>query len=122
MSHSDSTARVLAAIELHRRRIWAVCYRMTGRRADADDLAQEAVARAIERADQVSDEDPTGWLLTVAPRVCLDRLRGARLERRLTELADPLDQPDWLMRFDGHHTAPDDAVVRREDLRFAIVV
>ena len=40
-----------------------LCYRMTGNRADADELAQEAIARAIERADQITSEDPTGWLL-----------------------------------------------------------
>ena len=117
----DTRPRVLAAIERNRTRIWAICYRMTGRRADADDLAQEAVARAIEKADQLSDDDPTGWLLTLATRVCLDRLRNERTERRLTELADPVDGLDWLV---GRGTvgAPDDAAILREDLRYAIVV
>ena len=65
----DTKPRVLAAIERNQRRIWAVCYRMTGRRAEADDLAQEAMARAIERAEQVTYDDPTGWLLTLAARL-----------------------------------------------------
>src|SRR5205814_10157382 len=30
-----------ASIDRNRRRVWALCYRMTGNRADADDLAQE---------------------------------------------------------------------------------
>jgi RNA polymerase sigma-70 factor (ECF subfamily) len=121
MTLLPSTSRVLAAIERDRRRIWAVCYRMTGRRADADDLAQEAIARAIERAQQVSDEDPTGWLLTVAARVCLDRLRKGRVERRVTELADPIDGTDWLVG-DRPAVSPDDAAILREDLRYAVIV
>lgn len=47
---------------------------MTGNRADADDLAQEAVARAIERADQVAEADASGWLFQVTTRLCLDHL------------------------------------------------
>jgi RNA polymerase sigma-70 factor (ECF subfamily) len=121
MPPTAPAARVRAAIEAHRRRIWAVCYRMTGRRADADDLAQEAIARALERADQVSDEDASGWLLTVAARVCLDRLRKMRVERRLTELADPIDGSEWLIG-EGRTAAPDDAAILREDVRYAIVV
>ncbi len=121
MNPSNTKPRVLAAIERNRERIWAVCYRMTGRRAEADDLAQEAIARAIERAEQLSEEDPTGWLLTVAARVCLDRLRKERTERRLTELADPIDGLDWLVAR-GETGAPDAAAVLREDLRYAIVV
>ena len=43
-----------AAIEQHRRRLWAICYRMTGRTSDADDLCQEAVARALDSAQDES--------------------------------------------------------------------
>ena len=121
MSPIDTKPRVLAAIARNQKRIWAVCYRMTGRRAEADDLAQEAIARALERAEQVTDDDPTGWLLTLAARVCLDRLRKARTERRLTELADPIDGSDWLVG-ERPSTAPDDVAILREDLRYAIVV
>jgi hypothetical protein len=48
---------------------------MTGSRAEADDLVQEAAARALERADQVVEADPTGWLLAMTTRLCLDHLR-----------------------------------------------
>lgn len=121
MPPTDPTNRVLAAIERNRRRIWALCYRMTGRRADADELAQEAIARAIERAEQVGSDDPTGWLLTLAARACVDRLRRAHVERRLTELADPVFGTEWLVG-EVHSRAPDDAAILREDLRYAIVV
>jgi DNA-directed RNA polymerase specialized sigma24 family protein len=43
----------LPDIGRNRRRLWAICYRMTGGVHDADDLSQEAIARAIEREDQL---------------------------------------------------------------------
>ncbi len=43
------SAALLATIERSRKRIWGLCYRMTGSRSDADDLSQESIARALER-------------------------------------------------------------------------
>ena len=109
-------ARALAAIEQNRQRLWALCYRMTGNRADADDLAQEAIAKAMERAPQTTAEDPSGWLLTLTARVCLDHLRQAKA-RRLTELIDPLEEPEWTI--DPTRPSAENALVLQEDLRFA---
>jgi len=51
---------------------------MTGRRAEADDLSQEAIARAIERADDLHDVAAAeGWLFRIATTVCLDHSRFA---------------------------------------------
>ena len=58
----ERTLTVLAAVERCRKRLWAHCYRMTGRRAEADDLSQEAIARAIERAGDLHAPDAEGWL------------------------------------------------------------
>ena len=118
---TDASARVLSALEHNRRRLWAICYRMTGSRADADDLAQEAAARAIERCGQVRQGDPTGWLVRLTTRLCLDHLRHAQVERRVAELADPLDGDEW--RF-GEVVAdePEREAILREDLRFAVIV
>lgn len=118
---ADSVPRaLLATIERNRRRVWAVCYRMTGNRADADDLSQEAIARAIERADQIAGEDPTGWLLRLTTRLCIDHLRHREVRRRLTELVDPLCGTEWTV--DADRPSADNLLVLREDIRFAIVV
>jgi RNA polymerase sigma-70 factor, ECF subfamily len=109
------------AIERNRRRIWAVCYRMTGSRTEADDLTQEVIARAIERAHQLTAADPTGWLLTMATRLCLDHLRHRKIERRVTSLVDPLDVPDWPAA-ETPTTSAEDALLLREDVRYAVVV
>ena len=101
--------------------MWAICYRMTGLRADADDLAQEAAARAIERSEQMDEPDPTGWLLRLTARLCLDHLRHKKVERRLTELVDPLTEPDWPAG-DVNVRAGENVALLREDVRFAVVV
>jgi RNA polymerase sigma factor (sigma-70 family) len=111
----------LAAVERNRKRLWAICYRMTGQRADADDLTQEAVARAIERSEQATGEDPTGWLLRLTTRLCIDHVRRQKIQRRVAELVDPLSGDEWLMG-EGPSGAPEATALLREDLRYAVVV
>jgi len=109
---------VQAAIEGCRKRLWAHCYRMTGRRAEADDLSQEAIARAIERADDLQDERAVeGWLFRIATTVCLDYLRRAHSVHGLTELVDPVAFEDISEMVAG----PEATVLLREDVRLAVV-
>src|SRR6185503_3312471 len=111
---------LLASIERNRRRLWTLCYRMTGRTSEADDLCQDAIARAIERGDQLTGDDPTGWLLRIATTTCLDHLRKAAVRRRLTALSDPLDAPELSP---GTPTAdPEGAAILGEDVRYAVIV
>src|SRR5262252_1520582 len=113
----ERAVTVLAAVERCRKRLWAHCYRMTGRRADADDLSQEAIARAIERADDLQAAAPEGWLFRIATTVCLDHLRRERRTRGLTELVDPV-------AFDHLAVPPADpeaSALLRDDVRLAVV-
>jgi RNA polymerase sigma factor (sigma-70 family) len=112
------TTTVLAAVERCRKRLWAHCYRMTGRRTEADDLSQESIARAIERAGDLHDPAAAeGWLFRIATTVCLDQLRRERRARAITELVDPV-------AFDELPTPPADpeaTVLLRDDVRLAVV-
>jgi RNA polymerase sigma factor (sigma-70 family) len=115
------SAALLVAIDRMRTRIWLVGYRMTGSRDEADDLAQEVVARAIERETSRShDAGLEGWLLRIATTVALDHLRHRRVERRLTEMVDPLDLPDLQPHAD--QKTPEAAAILRDDVRYAAVV
>ena len=112
------SAIVHASIERARKRLWAHCYRMTGRRADADDLAQESIARAIERAAELRDgASAEGWLFRIATTVCLDHLRKLKRSRAVTELVDPVAFEDLAEPVAG----PEAAALLREDVRLALV-
>ena len=58
----------------HERYLWALCYRMTGDAADADDLVQETFARAIERPPPDQNE-LRPWLVRVALNLGRDLYR-----------------------------------------------
>lgn len=111
--------QLLAAIERDRRRLWAICYRMTGGVQDADDLCQETVARAIERSPQRTGDDPTAWLVRIATTTCLDHLRRATVRERVA-LVDPLDMPD--LSVGEVASDPERAAILREDVRYAVIV
>ena len=120
MSDGPSTA-LLAAIERSRKRLWGLCYRMTGSRADADDLSQEAIARAIEREPTLADRQSLeGWLLRIATTTSLDHLRRRRRISDATALVDPLDLPD--LSPGAVPPDPETAAILRDDVRFAVVV
>jgi RNA polymerase sigma-70 factor (ECF subfamily) len=116
------SGRLTATAERCRPRLWALCYRMTGSRTDADDLVQDALARAIEREAQLDHGDAAeGWLFRIATTVCLDHLRRQTRIRRATDLVDPVDL-DGLPACGPSVTDPEAAAIRRDDLRFAVVV
>lgn len=65
----------------HARALWAVCYRMTGCAADADEVLQDTFVRALEARPKVSADAPLApWLFRVAMRLCIDRLRARRAQ------------------------------------------
>lgn len=66
---------------------YRVSFRVLGDRGDAEDVAQEALARAHLRWPHLR-EKPEGWIVTVATNLSIDRHRR---RRRLTGLArEPL--------------------------------
>lgn len=69
-----------AAFEDHRRLLTGVAYRMLGSVSDAEDMVQEAWLRWT-RADVAAVTTPRSWLITVVSRLCLDRLKSARVQR-----------------------------------------
>lgn len=61
------------------RRVVTYLYAVSGNLTDAQDMAQEAYARAWQRWATVSAyDDPEAWVRTVGYRLCLNRWRKAR--------------------------------------------
>ena len=65
-----------------RPRLFGIAYRMLGVRADAEDVAQDAWLR-WRQVDAAQLQSAEAWLVTVATRLAIDRLRALRAEREL---------------------------------------
>jgi RNA polymerase sigma-70 factor (ECF subfamily) len=76
----EPSPSVAALSREHRRYLWGLCYRMTGSAADADDLVQDTLVRAMERPPERREEPMRPWLTQVAMNLCRDHLR--RRKRR----------------------------------------
>jgi RNA polymerase sigma-70 factor, ECF subfamily len=60
----------------HLRRIFVQIYRIVGNVADAQDLTQETFIKALQRQDQLKDEQKAAhWLSRIATNTALDFLR-----------------------------------------------
>ena len=70
-------------IQQHQRMIHALCYRMTGSLADAEDLAQETFVLAYQNLHKFRAESRiSSWLYRIAVNQCLNwRTRRERQER-----------------------------------------
>ncbi len=111
---SDET--VAAAWRAHRRRVLDVCYRMLGTLADAEDAVQETYAR-LARTGTGDIDDIVGWLVTVAGRVCLDRLRADKIRR---EYVGPW-LPEPLIGARGDDQDPADRITLDDTVRIALL-
>jgi RNA polymerase sigma-70 factor (ECF subfamily) len=104
------------AFEQLRRRLFAVAYRMTGTRADAEDIVQEAYLR-WHRADAGEVRSPEAWLVTVVTRLSIDRLRKASVEREAYTgpwLPEPL--------FGSPSRSPEEELELADDLSMAFML
>jgi RNA polymerase sigma-70 factor, ECF subfamily len=82
----------LAAFEAQRLRLQRLAYRMLGSVAEAEDAVQDAWLR-WSRTEPTQVDDPTAWLMSATTRLCIDRLRAARVRREAYVgpwLPDPL--------------------------------
>jgi RNA polymerase sigma-70 factor (ECF subfamily) len=98
----------------HRGRLLGLAYRMLGSRSDADDVVQDAYIRFAGARDI---HNPEAFLVTVVTRLCLDRLKSAKVQREI--YVGP-----WLPEpvFDAEGLAADAATELADDLSFALLL
>jgi RNA polymerase sigma-70 factor (ECF subfamily) len=91
-----------------RRRLQGIAYRMLGSPAEAEEVVQDTWLRWHE-AEPMTPQHAEAWLVTVATRLAIDRLRAAKVQREHyagfwlpePELIEPASNPaDMLERAD----------------------
>lgn len=70
----------VAIFETHRRRLQALAYRMLGSVGEAEDAVQDTYLRWHRQAF-AELRSPEAWLVTACTRLCIDRLRAAKVAR-----------------------------------------
>ncbi|HEY9233762.1 MULTISPECIES: RNA polymerase sigma factor SigJ [Phenylobacterium] len=69
----------IEAFEAQRPRLLRLAYRMLGSVAEAEDVVQDTWLRWTKTEEDI--RDPAGWLVRTASRLCIDRLRSAKVQR-----------------------------------------
>lgn len=70
-------------VEKHRRRIFNIAYKFTGRHDRAEDLSQEIFLRVFRNLSKFDPAaDFSKWLASVARNHCIDNYRSTRREQR----------------------------------------
>jgi RNA polymerase sigma-70 factor (ECF subfamily) len=87
-------AALTEAFEANRPRLKRLAYRMLGSVTEAEDAVQDAWLRWRRAGEGV--DDPAAWLVRTTTRLCIDRLRAAKVERAAYKgpwLPEPLIEP-----------------------------
>jgi len=87
-------AALTDAFEANRPRLKRLAYRMLGSVSEAEDAVQDAWIRWRRAGEGVTD--PAAWLVRATTRLCIDRLRAAKVERAAYKgpwLPEPLIEP-----------------------------
>lgn len=66
--------------ERHRSLVFAIAYRMLGGITDAEDMVQETFLR-WQQVSEAKVTSPRNYLVSIVTRLCIDRLRSARVQR-----------------------------------------
>ena len=91
-----------ALVRQHSTRVFRLAYRLSGNRADAEDLTQEVLVRALRSPDAGSSGALEGWLHRVTTNLFVDMVRRRRRTRSV-----PIDERPWTR--EPADTAPDPA-------------
>jgi len=108
----DRIGRILALFASQRRRLIAEATRLTGDKASAEGVVQEAWIRMSQRATEMTSDAPAGYVRQVVRNLALDEYRQRRRREQLMTL-DPGDDPEVP---DGEAVGVDRVLMARQEL------
>ena len=99
-------------VRLHTRPVYALCYRFTGRSAEAQDLTQEVFVRVFRtlKSFRSAEGSFATWLTRVTRNLLIDHYRRTRQERVTDSIEDRLPT----LEQEGTAERPDRALAGRE--------
>ena len=103
-------------VEAHSEKIISLAWRLTGQRADAEELAQEAFLRLFRSLAAFRGESSVGtWLYRTATRLAIDHLRREKLKRKIFFFrGNDADQPDPVELAVDPTASPQEQLLARE--------
>jgi RNA polymerase sigma factor (sigma-70 family) len=85
----------------YQKRVYSLCYRMTGNEQDAYDLSQEAFLRVYNNLKSFKgDSSLSTWIYRISSNICIDHLRRSKKARIISltpayeEESSEIDLPD----------------------------
>ena len=122
MINGSNESQFAVDFELHRRELHVHCYRMLGSFEEAEDVVQEAFARAWARRETFTPgSNLRAWLYRIATNACLDAIR--RSKRRVPSMHSFAEVP-WLQPYPDRlldELDPNTMVVARESIALAFI-
>jgi RNA polymerase sigma-70 factor (ECF subfamily) len=108
-----------ALLQTHTRKIYNLCYRFTGRPADAEDLTQEVFIKAFQtlRTYDAAQGSFGTWLSRVARNHLVDHYRRTKKDRLTSSLDDELGRIEEKPGATVEPTAEVESRERREQLQ-----
>lgn len=101
-------------VELHGKALYGFCYRLTGNKADTDDLYQETFLKAMEVRHKLNkDRNPKGFLIAIAVRLSKNRRRKFAWRQRIAPTSELPETVPQAGASDGAAT-PEEAVLNLE--------
>lgn len=110
----DPEGAFVRLVERYERRIYGICHRYFGQRADAEDATQEAFLRVARRAETFTgDSLLSTWIYRVTINTCHDLARK-RARRPQTPVADVVATADAHAQHDALGWDPGDPAISAE--------
>src|SRR6201996_1142109 len=113
----DDSERFSRLVVPHLHDAYALAYRITGSRADADDVLQEACLRAFRAIGSVVDSSARGWVMTIMRNTAFTWIRKNRPSAVFT--VDDLEGVE-LAQTDPGEPGPETMLIAKSEMQVAI--